>query len=658
MNTVIGPYRVVSRLGQGRTGEVFLARDPDGRQVAVKVVHPRLAADPAFRRRFQQEAEAASRVARSCTAPILDIRLDDGQVYLVTEYVDGPDLRRRVTDHGPLSGSGLETLAVSTAVALQAVHAAGLVHQDLKPSGILLGPLGPRVIGFGVAHLADPTGPAGEEASLYISPERARGEEATAASDVFAWGGVVLYAATGRQPSGGGTGHPDDHAGPGPTGLHGVLHDLVGRALARDPGRRPGVPEILRALTGASDPATSLVRPPTAAGEQPVEPFDAPTNPAIPLVRPPAPPVAAVPPALPPLDVPTNPAVPLTRLPSADPPAVHPPDLPAAHPDGLPTAHPNGLATAHPDGLPAAHPDGLAAGEQPPHRPGRIPGGGGPGSPGAAPPRWGRSVAAPVLAGVAIALVIAAVSFFLPRDGATGDREPLAQPAATAGDAAGPTPETTAGTVATLSPSPQPTPSSSTATATATPTPERIWPFRDDFTGEDRGWSVAAWGKGKGRHRPTGGAYRITARSDGYLPVAAPLAAPVKNATITAKVQVLNGTGTFGVFCRGRDAGARRYEFSISSGGDASIVKSGEAPASVKRVPVPGFRPARLNVLQASCLSGKTGTRLSLRVNGRGVVSRLDRERPFASGSIGVFARAQGGGSGVDVGFNSFEARS
>ncbi|WP_051864690.1 serine/threonine-protein kinase [Streptosporangium roseum] len=592
MDTVIGPYRLVRRLGQGGTGEVFLARDPEGRQVAVKVLHPRLAADPALRQRFRQEAEAASRVARSCTVPVLDAGLDGDRAYLVTEYVEGQDLRRRVEEHGPLTGSSLDALAVSTAVALQAIHAAGVVHRDLKPSAVLLGPLGPRVTGFGMTRPSGPSARAEKGAPSCMAPEQARGEDAGAASDVFAWGGVVLYAATGRGPSAGGTDRPAGHAGPDLTGLHDALRDLAGRALAEDPGSRPSVQDILRILTGATDPATSLAQPAPAPG----------------------------PPAPQPLDLP---AVPLDRPPSA----------------------PGG---ADPDHVRPADPPGALW--PPPPRPAPADGPG----PSA---RWGRSIATPILAGVAISLVIAGIAFFTPAGEDPAGHTPATQPAAAAGDTAQPAPDPATGPTAALSPPPSPSPTAppSSTEPTAEPATARALPFRDDFSGADRGWTTAA--SGKGRHRASQGAYRITAKADAYLPVIAPLTAPVKNTTITAKVRMLRGKGDFGVFCRGLDEGARRYEFSITSSGDASIVKSGEAPASVRHVPVPGLRPARLIVLQAACRSGAAGTSLSLSVNGRKVLSRLDRKRPFAAGSIGMFAHARHGGSGVEVSFNSFEAR-
>ncbi|GAB3901545.1 hypothetical protein GCM10027612_65120 [Microbispora bryophytorum subsp. camponoti] len=174
----IGPYIPVRRLGEGGMGIVYLARDPEGRQVALKVMRPELAAQEEFRARFRKEAEAAKRVARFCTAPLLDAGQDGDRHYLVTEYVDGPDLSAVIDAQGPLPGSNLDALAVGVATALAAIHEAGIVHRDLKPSNILLSPLGPRVIDFGVAHLADTlaerTGTVIGTPS-YMPPEQARG---------------------------------------------------------------------------------------------------------------------------------------------------------------------------------------------------------------------------------------------------------------------------------------------------------------------------------------------------------------------------------------------------------------------------------------------------------------------------------------------------
>jgi hypothetical protein len=251
-------------------GIVYLARDAAGRQVALKVMRPELASREEFRRRFRKETEAARKVARFCTAAVLDVGLDGDQAYLATEYVEGADLSAVVEAQGPMMGSNLDALAVGVATALSAIHRAGVVHRDLKPSNILLSPVGPRVIDFGIAQLADTIG--GNTGGVigtpsYMSPEQAQGEPVTAAADVFAWGCVVTYAATGRPPFGGGA-VPEvlyrvTHHAPHLDGLDERLRPLVERALDKDPARRPTAQQLLDRLLGeeevAAEAATRVV---------------------------------------------------------------------------------------------------------------------------------------------------------------------------------------------------------------------------------------------------------------------------------------------------------------------------------------------------------------------------------------------------------------
>ncbi len=257
----VGPYRLVRRLGEGGMGTVYLGEAPDGTRVAVKLLHHTIAADPDFRRRFRREVEAAKRVARFCTAAVLDAEVDGETVYLVTEYVPGPTLREAVERDGPLPGSSLDGLAVSIATALRAIHAAGIIHRDLKPGNVLLSPIGPKVIDFGVAHLSDTATHSSAVVGTpsFMSPEQFDGGPLTPASDVFAWAGTVAYAGTGHAPFGHGSlpvvlnrvvnGEPDL------TGLDGPLGTLVARALAKNPAQRPAVQDILDTLTGSTTPS-------------------------------------------------------------------------------------------------------------------------------------------------------------------------------------------------------------------------------------------------------------------------------------------------------------------------------------------------------------------------------------------------------------------
>ncbi|MFB9831257.1 protein kinase domain-containing protein [Actinoallomurus acaciae] len=268
----IGGYRVLERLGHGGMGTVFLAEDESGRKVAVKVINADLADDPSFRARFAREADAARRVRRFCTAGVIDARLDEDPLYVVTEYISGPSLERAVTESGALSGSDLEGLAVGVATALSAIHGAGIMHRDLKPSNVLLSAVGPRVIDFGIARAYDAASEVTRTGQLvgtpaYLAPEALRGEEITPACDVFAWGCVVAYAGTGRSPFVGGNVseilYRVAHDRPRLDGLDPDLRELVERALDKRPERRPSAGELLTHLVGSEDVerATRLLTP-------------------------------------------------------------------------------------------------------------------------------------------------------------------------------------------------------------------------------------------------------------------------------------------------------------------------------------------------------------------------------------------------------------
>ncbi|TDD83908.1 DUF4389 domain-containing protein [Actinomadura darangshiensis] len=256
---VLGPYRLLGRLGRGGMGTVYLGAEPDGRRVAVKVVNRELAGEPAFLARFRREVTAARRVHRFCTAPVIDAELDQDPPYIVTEYIHGPSLEAAVRDKGPLPGSDLEGIAVGVATALAAIHGAGIVHRDLKPANVLLSSTGPRVIDFGIARALDaPDGPTrtGQFVGTpaYIAPEVLHGEPVEQASDVFAWGCVVAYAGTGRPPFHGTTVAETfrriEHDEPDLAGLDPRLREIVAAALGKDPRDRPTARRLLTRLVG------------------------------------------------------------------------------------------------------------------------------------------------------------------------------------------------------------------------------------------------------------------------------------------------------------------------------------------------------------------------------------------------------------------------
>ncbi|MFL1381731.1 MULTISPECIES: serine/threonine-protein kinase [unclassified Nocardiopsis] len=266
----IGPYTVTSRIDSGGQGTVYLARAADGTQAAVKVLGGTWEGDSRQRDRFVQELTAARRVAPFCTAAVLDADMDVEPPYIASEYVPGPTLRSAIENDGPRTGPDLDRLAIATVTALAAVHEAGVVHRDLKPGNVILGPDGPRVIDFGIARLVDATRQTTTVAGTpaYMSPEQIRGRALGPASDLFSWAAVMVYAATGHRAFHGGTTLAIvDQVLTSPPDLTDVperLHPVLERCLDKDPDRRPTAMEVLAALIGGgalpeAAPATLLL---------------------------------------------------------------------------------------------------------------------------------------------------------------------------------------------------------------------------------------------------------------------------------------------------------------------------------------------------------------------------------------------------------------
>jgi Protein kinase domain len=251
---VIGEYRLRAQLGAGGMGRVYLGLSPAGRAVAIKVVHPDLASDADFLRRFGQEVAAARAVSGIYTAPVVASGLNERPPWLATAFVPGPSLDQVVGENGPLPEQALWPLLAGLVEALQAIHACGVVHRDLKPANVLLAADGPRVIDFGIARAADGTSLTAAGVVFgtpgFMSPEQAEGRGAGPASDVFALGCVVAYAAAGMGPFGTGTAaailYRVVHAEPVLDGVPPRLRAVISACLAKDPAARPP----LRALSG------------------------------------------------------------------------------------------------------------------------------------------------------------------------------------------------------------------------------------------------------------------------------------------------------------------------------------------------------------------------------------------------------------------------
>ncbi|QLE76117.1 serine/threonine protein kinase [Streptomyces rectiverticillatus] len=372
----LGAYRLLGRLGAGGMGRVYLARSDRGRTVAVKLVHPELAGQEEFRRRFRQEVHSARQVGGEWTASVLDADTEAQTPWVATGYIAGPSLRQVVDrDFGPLPERSVRILGAGLARALQAVHAAGIVHRDLKPSNVLITLDGPRVIDFGIARALETVTEGGGLTRTgatvgspgFMSPEQVRGGRITPASDVFCLGSVLAYAATGRMPFG--TADSGVHAlmfriaeeEPDLTGVPAGLRPLITSFLAKDPQERPTPAQVLD-VTGAEELLGDLrsAEPWLPGGlvaqlgrhavqlldvEEPVRAPEGEEPGHTPTAISPAGAPAALPPAR--QDPPTvtagsPPSQPAQPLPPAAP-------LPAPAPYGYPQAHPygHGHAPAH-----------------------------------------------------------------------------------------------------------------------------------------------------------------------------------------------------------------------------------------------------------------------------------------------------------------------
>jgi serine/threonine protein kinase len=254
----VGGYRLLGRLGEGGQGVVFLAVGPDGSQAAVKLLPP--TTDPLVRSRFLKEVAAAQRVARFCTAQVLDAGIFERRPFIVSEYVDGPSLIEVVEQLGSRDGATLERIAVATLTALGAVHAAGMVHRDFKPANVLLGPDGPVLIDFGLAAVPGMTtmGPSGQVAigtPAFMAPEQLAAERVTAAADMWSWAVTMAFAGTGELPFKGesltATAFAILHSEPDVGRLPQPLGSLVRRCLNKDPACRPSARGALSELVAA-----------------------------------------------------------------------------------------------------------------------------------------------------------------------------------------------------------------------------------------------------------------------------------------------------------------------------------------------------------------------------------------------------------------------
>lgn len=278
----VGGYPLFARLGVGGMGQVYLARTPSGRPLALKTVRPEFGLDPAFRERFTREIRHADRVRSPWTVTVVDFSPEGSRPqWFATEYVAAPSLAEWVTGYGPLPADSLTALAAELCEALHAVHQAGLAHRDVKPSNVLLADTRPLLIDFGIARAAEDSrhtrtgGIIGSPG--YMAPEQATAGGSAEPGDIFALGAVLVYAATGRgpfslpgqEPSAQALLYRVVHEEPDLEGVPEALLPLVRACLAKQPADRPTARAATELLPEPDRPAGvwTLRQPPALPAE-------------------------------------------------------------------------------------------------------------------------------------------------------------------------------------------------------------------------------------------------------------------------------------------------------------------------------------------------------------------------------------------------------
>ncbi|MFJ7192280.1 serine/threonine-protein kinase [Streptomyces bacillaris] len=265
----LGRFPLIGRLAAGGMGRVYLGRSlTDGMLVAVKSPLAQAEVSAVDRRRFAREVKVARRAEGLHTARVLGADAEAERPWLATEYIPAPSLARLVSEAGTLAGTAARWVTRGAVEAIAELHRDGIVHRDVKPQNLLLPLSGPRLIDFGISHAADLTRTQLTLGTVaFTSPEQARGEPSTAASDIYSLGATLFHLVVGRAP------YPAGmemltlltyvaEADLDLTGLPGELAPVVRKCLALRPGDRPTAEELQDSLT------TELAEMPTLASPE------------------------------------------------------------------------------------------------------------------------------------------------------------------------------------------------------------------------------------------------------------------------------------------------------------------------------------------------------------------------------------------------------
>ena len=308
VRVLAGRYRLDSVIGRGGMGTVWRARDQSlNRDVAVKEIVSATHLDEkereAERRRATREAQTAARLSHPNVVGIYDILTEEGRPWIVMEFVPYPSLRDIVQEDGLLAPQEAAQVGLGILAALGAAHAEGILHRDVKPANVLVGPNGRVVLtDFGIARAADSTALTTSGAIVgsppYISPERARGEQAGTPGDMWGLGATLYAAVEGRPPFERDTAistltavvaddpEPASHAGP--------LWPVISELLRKDPRERLDADGARQMLTSVAHGEGSVLRAPVSP--EPVSPAPAPPEPVSPEPSAPVSPEPAAPP--------------------------------------------------------------------------------------------------------------------------------------------------------------------------------------------------------------------------------------------------------------------------------------------------------------------------------------------------------------------------
>jgi serine/threonine protein kinase len=250
----IGGIQILDRLGSGGAGIVYKGRDKDNEIVAVKVLHAEFANNQTVRKRLEREADAMRSVKGSRTVKVRRIEIDVVQPFIVMDFAEGENLANYIANHGVLKGQALNDFAMQLAEAIRDIHKAKVIHRDLKPTNIIIGPDGLKVVDFGISIVSEVTGMTQtgilSGTASWLSPEQILGKDITEKTDIFNYGLVLGFAATGKHLFG--EGKPEAvmfrilNTVPELNLLSRKMQTIIKELISKDPSKRP---DTIRTLT-------------------------------------------------------------------------------------------------------------------------------------------------------------------------------------------------------------------------------------------------------------------------------------------------------------------------------------------------------------------------------------------------------------------------